>query len=134
MSREQWDRVWTTLTPNFEVALDCTPDDDLDLSWDETGEVLEQIESGEWGHYTFRAQVLERATGAELGVAYLGGCIYADPAEFVDHRACGRSNRELEAKGETGRCGSYFTGMVAEAIAEARKAYSVPRAYLRGVS
>jgi hypothetical protein len=123
--------LWTRSTTNFTVTLAYEWDDDMDLSWDDTGEAREKIESGEWGHYMFAVTVSENATGAELGMDCLGGSIYADPREFIDHRACGRQNREYTSRGETGRCGSYFTGMVAEAIDQARKAYASPRAHLR---
>ncbi len=125
--------IWTRTTANFTVALAYEWDNDMDLSWDDTGEVREKIESGEWGHYTFAVTVTENATGAEIGADYLGGSIYADPREFMDHRACGRQNRELAARGETGRCGSYFTDMVSAAISEARKAYATQRPHLRAV-
>jgi hypothetical protein len=123
--------IWTRSTPNFTVSLAYDWDDDMDLSWDDTGEAREKIESGEWGHYLFRVDVTENATGAVLGVDYLGGSIYADPAEFVDHRQCGRQNREYAARGEAGRCGSYFTDMVGEAISEARKTYQTQHPQLR---
>jgi hypothetical protein len=123
--------IWNRRTPNFTVALSYEWDNDVDLSWDDTGEAREKIESGEWGHYAFAVTVTENATGAEIGADYLGGSIYADPREFINHRQCGRQNREYAARGETGRCGSYFTDMVAEAIDQARKAYASPRAHLR---
>ena len=126
--------IWNRRTPNFTVTLSYEWDDVMDLSWDDTGEVREKIESGEWGHYIFAVTVTENATGEEIGADYLGGSIYADPREFIDHRACGRQNREYAARGEPGRCGSYFTGMVAEAINQARKTYAMPRAALRAAA
>jgi len=40
----------------------------------------------------------------------------------MDHRECGKQNREYEAKGDPGRCGSYFSGMVKQVCEDARKA------------
>jgi hypothetical protein len=123
--------IWTRSTRNFTVALSYEWDNDMDLSWDDTGEAREKIESGEWGHYVFAVTVTDRTTGAEIGADYLGGSIYADPAEFMDHRQCGRQNREYAARGEAGRCGSYFTDMIGEAISEARRTYQTQRPRLR---
>jgi hypothetical protein len=39
----------------------------------------------------------------------------------MDHRACGKQNRKWAKQGKEGRCGSYFSDMIGEAIAEARK-------------
>ena len=123
--------IWIRRTPNFTVVLAYEHDNDADLSWDETGEVREALARCELGQYAFAVTVTENATGAEIGADYIGGSIYADPREFIDHRACGRQNREYAARGEAGRCGSYFTDMVRGAISEARKAYSAPRPRLR---
>lgn len=114
--------LWTRHTARFTVALTCDWDCDTDLSWDDTGEVRKKIENGELGQYAFAVTVTDRATGRDIGDAYLGGSIYADPRDFIDHRACGRQNREYIARGEAGRCGSYFTDMVRAAIGEAREA------------
>ena len=58
--------------------------------------------------------------GQCVGTDYLGGCIYRSLAEFMDHKECGKANKEYESKGEAGRCGSYFKDMIHEAIKEAR--------------
>jgi len=122
--------IWRRATPNFFVSLSYEYDDDCDLSWDETGETVAAIQSGEMGCYVFCVSVQERG-GAEIGVSYLGGSIYADPREFMDHRLVGRSNRQYAAEGSLGRCGSYFKDMLHEAISEARKTYSEARPHLR---
>ena len=122
--------LWERKTPHFIVRLTAEFEQSPDSSWWDD-EIREKMESGEYGAYVFCVQVIERGTGAEIGAAYLGDSIYADPRDFVDHRACGRANREYAAKGAAGRCGSYFSDMMGEAIAEARKAYATPRATLR---
>lgn len=119
----------TFRTKNFRVVLSWDYETDFDHSWADA-ETLEKLADGEWTSYQFKVAVYD-ASGAEIGVDYLGDSIYADPAEFMDHRRCGRMNRELAAKGGAGRCGSYFADMVARAIEEARRNYQSPRAYLR---
>ena len=111
--------IRTFKTANFSVVVDALEDFDLDLSFDETGEVLEKLESGDLMAFTARARCYYQ--GAELASDYLGGCIYSELEDFADHRACGKQNREYAAKGESGRCGSYFTDMVKTVISEARK-------------
>lgn len=123
-------REWRT--KNFRVVLDYADDPEPDSSFDETGETAEKLASGEWGCFVFRVTVYD-SDGRELGQDHLGQSIHADPAEFIDHRACGRQNREYAAQGQSGRCGSYLTDMIAEAISEARKSYNKPRAFLRAV-
>lgn len=72
-------------------------------------------------YIAFVARVRVFFQGSEIGSDYLGGCIYESLDAFMDHRACGRQNREFAAKGDKGRCGSYFSQMIFEAIEEARK-------------
>lgn len=74
-------------------------------------------------NHRFREQslsVTHRATKIKLGEAVLGGSIYEKPAEFRDHFG-------MNGKGH----GSYFSQMVREAIAEARKRLPVVMQRLR---
>ncbi len=105
-------------TANFRVTVDAIEDYGLDLSFDDTGKVREKLESGEYVAFTARARVFYK--GAELASDYLGGCIYSDLESFADHRECGKLNREYAAKGDKGRCGSYFSDMIGQVIKEAR--------------
>lgn len=107
-------------TKNFTVVMEAVEENDLDLSFDETGEVAEKLDSGEYVAFCAHAYV-EGPSGETLAEDWLGNCIYEDFDAFMDHRACGRSNRDLEAKGETGRCGSYFSDMIHNVCDEARK-------------
>lgn len=126
---------WTTLrefnTRSFVVAVEWTYDDDyeLDVQGDDgepCQETAAKLESGEWAAYGFRAVV--RHKGMILGEDSLWGSIHADPAAFIDHRACGAANREHAAQGVAGRCGSYCADMIGEAIRQAREALrSMPR-------
>lgn len=124
--------VWTFKTRNFSVTLECEEENLPDLSWADE-ETLAKLDSGEWMNLQFKVAVHD-ASGAEIGSAYLGNSIHADPLEFIDHRACGRQTRELRAKRIHAVVGSYFKDMVSEAISEARKAYNTPRASLRKVA
>lgn len=105
-------------TANFSVVIDAVEDYDCDMSWDETGEVLEQLESGELQCFAVRARVT--CNGEDIAHDYLGGCIYKYFREFQDHRECAAQNRKWRAQGETGECGSYFADMVHNVISEAR--------------
>lgn len=102
-----WETMWTFHTPNFSVSWQIAPEDDLDLSWDNTGEVREKLTSGVY--QAFQSRVVVYFNGYEVGCDYLGGSIYEKPAEFRDHI------------GSRGKWGSYFTDMVREAIKEARQ-------------
>lgn len=110
-----YETIWTFKTKRFTVRVLAEPDyADLDLSWDETGEVKEKIESGEFTPYTVKALI--ELDGNEIASDYLGGCIYANISEFRDH------------VGSQGKHGSYFTDMVSNVVTEARKSLSnVPR-------
>jgi len=114
-------------TANFTVRCEALDEIDLDLSFDETGETREKLESGEL--VAFVAHVAVYYKGRKVGENYLGNCIYESFADFMDHRACGKQNRQWEAQGETGRCGSYFSGMIHDAIKEARKELQRERPY-----
>lgn len=155
-------------TRNFTVRVDAVEDNDLDLSWDDTGEVASKLDSGDLLAFGVIVKVYHRPTGIELGEDSLWNCIYESPKAFMDHRECGRQNRETLARDgrfqvyrknrpydsclfpsdklrkvgfatrekaeawakryareefeifETGRCGSYFSDMVREAIRQAR--------------
>jgi len=173
-------------TPNFRIVFDAIEENDLDLSFDDTGEVREKLESGEFIAFVARCRVFLKETDEEIGADYLGGCIYRSLEEFQDHRACGIANRKrikqegkfqiyrksrpyehclsksdkIKPRGlatreraeawaianakepyeifETGMCGSYFAGMISEAIKEARKTLArektaLANLYVRGI-
>jgi hypothetical protein len=106
-------------TKNFTVIVDAEPEEDLDLSFDDTGEVAAKLNNGDFIAFCAHARVLYR--GTELAEDYLGGCIYESLDAFMDHREVGKQNAEYERKGESGRCGSYFHDMISTVCAEARK-------------
>lgn len=100
--------IWTFNTKNFYVTLACEPEQNPDLSWDETGETRANLESGLWDCVMFRVAVFSQA-GDMLGADYLGESIYADVRDF-----------RKEHIGARGAHGSYFRDMVSEAIKQAR--------------
>lgn len=115
--------LWQFRTAQFTVTLRAEGEWDLDLSWDETGEVTAKLESGEY--VAFCAHVSVTWRGYEVGTDYLGQCIYADPADFAtDHRDRDPMNRNCSimraARGPVSIC-HYFPDMVRQAVAEARK-------------
>jgi hypothetical protein len=106
--------LWTFKTARFLVTLSWDWEDYPDLSWDDTGETIAKLQSGEWGNYCFCVTVA--CDGRDISRNYLGNSIYADPTEFRDHI------------GAQGKYGSYFKDMVRQGIDETRKALcSVPR-------
>ncbi len=109
----------TFKTKNFTVIADAIEEESPDFSWDDTGEVQEKVENGDYLCFIARVRVLLH--GREIGVDYLGNCIYSSLEDFMDHKECGKQNKEYAAQGKEGRCGSYFSDMIHEAITEARK-------------
>lgn len=105
-----WETLYTFKTANFSIEWAVQIDYDIDLSFDETGETREKLESGEWQGFVSRVQVVHIPTGAVLGEDYLGGSIYARPMDF-----------RTEHLGARGKWGSYFPDMVHCAVKEARK-------------
>jgi hypothetical protein len=103
--------LWTFKTRKFTVEWSVSPCDYLDLSWDDTGETAENLNSGLWTAFDSKMTVCFR--GEEVGCDYLGQSIYENPAEFRDHIG-------MNAKGH----GSYFSDMVRSAVAEARKHFT----------
>jgi hypothetical protein len=112
-------------TANFIVRAVIVPDNDVDVSFDETGETKDKINSGDWQAFGTIVTV-ETQDGMILGEDSLWGSIYADPADFFsDHRSADPMNRNCMAM-RAARGGNvcichYFPGMIGEAIGAARK-------------
>lgn len=93
MGRDHIGNIRTFETANFRVSVDAEYDYDTDLSFDDTGKVRKQLESGDLIAFQVAVTVTHKETGMELAADYLGGCIYESIAAFQDHRECGRANR-----------------------------------------
>lgn len=113
MCSTHWETMWSFKTARFVVSWEVTPDPDCDLSFDDTGEVRENIESGLWECFGSRVRVT--LDGVTIGQDDLWGSIYEHPKDFRDHFG-------MNTKGH----GSYFSDMVREAVGHAR-------VYLAGV-
>ena len=116
-------------TRNFTVHVTAEEELDLDLPWDDDGSVREGLENGEYVAFCVKVAVYYQ--GNEIGTGYLGGCIYKSLEEFMDHKECGKQNREYALQGKTGRCGSYFSDMIHTVIADARKELLKDKPYIR---
>ena len=113
--------VWRFETKSFTVVFEALPECDADMSWDESGDVSEKIKSGEYDLFCAHVYVLHNETGAELGNAYLGECIYERASDFRNHFGLAAKSRVAsERAGRAISYGSYFPEMVKEAIGEAR--------------
>jgi hypothetical protein len=132
---ETYGNIRTFKTAHFTVRVSAEVD--LDADWGafdfEGGEeARDKVESGEWTLFTACVRVIHDQLG-KIGEDYLGGCIYSDIAEFEDHRECAAETRKLRAAGSQAMVGSYFAGMIAEAIKEARQTLRAAKGiYVRG--
>lgn len=107
-------RMWSFKTKNFTVLWEIEPDA-LNTSYMDrelAAECRKNVRSGKWKCFTSTIRVVENTSKVTMGEAYLGGSIYEKPVEFRDHFG-------MNHKGH----GSYFSQMVREAIAEARKRF-----------
>src|SRR5215510_10725171 len=94
--------MWKFETANFRVVATIEPDNDLDLSWDNSGEVREKLASGFYEAFATSVRVYMR--GALIGEDHLGGSIYERPADFFrEHFGLAARSRE-----DGKNYGSYF--------------------------
>lgn len=95
-----WELIDTQEGEDFTIRTYVAPEDSLyELEFDD-GEIIEGIRNGT---YTwFQVKVSAWKAGVELGTAYLGGCCYESTKDFIQE-------------------GDYWSDMVEEAIAEAKK-------------
>ena len=128
-------KLWDFSTARFRVV--CTAEDEdhaIDLSWDESGEVAEKLDSGEY--VVFCAKVAVYLDGSEIATDYLGECIHADPDDFVTgHRDPDPMHRNCSimraTRGGNACIGHYFPDMVSTAIREARDVMRSPAPRMR---
>ena len=99
------ENMWQFKTKNFTVVWFVEPSIDVDISWDETGEVLAKLQSGEFTAFDSTIKVFYQ--GNEVGSDHLGESIYSDVMDF---------RREAIGNGA-----AYFRDMVSYAIEQARE-------------
>lgn len=94
---------YTFNTPKYRLEWHTEPEDYFDLSWDETGEVAEKIESGEYQCFNSEVRLIDKTTDRIVGQDFLSESIYSNPQDF--------------------RMGSgYFWDMARQCISQAREA------------
>lgn len=76
---------WSFRTANFTVTASAAYDDDLDLSFDETGEIERRLADCTLEAFQVRVTCRHNGTGLETSDT-LGGCIYASRMEFRHQR------------------------------------------------
>lgn len=119
------DVAWEFCTANFRVRLEIEPEDMDPADSFDCEEDVEAVRSGavEW----FCASVRVYFQGREIARDSLGGCAYNSVREFyTSHRTSEPDGRNCSIQTPAGRAysvGHYFPSMVAEATAEARKAF-----------
>lgn len=126
MCRSTQTEMFRFETANFVVRATISVDQDVDVSFDETSETRDKLDSGEWQAFGTIVTVSTKA-GIELGSDSLWGSIYANPREFFsDYRGADPMNRNCSAmraaRGANSVICHYFPDMIREAIGAARKA------------
>lgn len=101
-------KIYQFNTRNFTVKVETIEERFPDLSFDESGEICAQIESGELEVFTVHTSV--HCNGMLVGEDYLGNNIYKTPKDFRDHVG-------MRKRGH----GSYFSDMIREACLQARR-------------
>lgn len=105
--------IWEFKTKRFQVMVTAEEEYDLDLSWDETGEVSEKINNGFYMVFCAKAAVF--LDGKEIASDYLSQCIYENLSDFKDNLGIAKTPY-----------GSYFSAMVRAVIEEAREYLDKP--------
>ena len=101
-------------TKSFSLTVETMEERFPDLSFDDSGEISAQIESGDLEIFTVRARL--RCNGMLVGEDYLSNCIYSNPRDFRDHFGIRRNCQ-----------GSYFSDMIRECVAQGRSSLnSIP--------
>jgi hypothetical protein len=114
--RSEQTEMFRFKTVNFLIVATIEPDHDVDISFDETNETRDNLESGKW--QAFGTIVTISHNGIELGQHSLWGSIYADPRDFfTSHRDSDPMNRNCsimrKARGDAVLC-HYFPDMIIE--------------------
>lgn len=104
----------------FVLSVTAYDDDDLDLPFDDDGEVARKLDDGEL--VAFRVEAELSLLGRVLATEHLGGCVYESPRAFMDHVGLRRQEHEhWKQTGERVSFGSYFADMVRTVIKDGRE-------------
>lgn len=106
--------IWQFRTRNFTVRVTAEEECDVDLSWDDTGEVADKIARGLYTVFCAKCAIYYR--GRAIATEYLGNCIYESPDDFRDHVGLA-----IQSRTDGRDYGSYFADMVRAAVREARQ-------------
>src|SRR5262249_1777423 len=101
-------------TAQFCVALAWQPESDPDLSWADDADRA-KLDDGTWVNATFWVTVTHK--GKEVARDALGNSVYADVRDFYREHLGIRAKSRADGR----NYGCYFSDMVANAIAEARR-------------
>lgn len=124
--RTYHETLWSFRTARFEVQWRVYPSEQLDLSWDDTGETRENLNSGLW--CAFDSEMVLLLDGAEIATDWLCESVYENPSDFRDHFGIRFKSREAGCN-----YGSYFADMVREVCREGRKALQA-RPFIRAAA
>lgn len=106
----------------FTVCVDALEDCDFDTAHmdpETAADMRDGIESGRYIRFTARAYIM--FDGLLLAEEFLGGCVYADYSDFMDHFGIrAKSRKASEEAGRPVCYGSSFADMVHAVIEEAR--------------
>ena len=105
----------------FTVTVTAFDESEEDVMLSDYDDVTKQkIDDGDL--VVFRVEATLWLLDHELATDHLGGCIYESPSQFMDHIGLRKFERELSAKaGRAIGIGSYFHGMVSDAIRDGRE-------------
>lgn len=126
MTRMKQGVVWSFETAKLRVVLQVDRNRHYKYDGDdESGEVQDKLNSGEYVAFGSTVIVTLKATGKEIGFDYLGGSVYGmdNYAEFwTAHRDPDASNRNtLAMRAQNRAVGHYFPDMVKQALRNARR-------------
>lgn len=114
------EEIYRFETANFVLIMNALVEHDPDVSWDESGETGNKIDSGEWVIFTAQCVIFTNdELNTELASSYLGNCIYEEYANFRDNVGLNVKSRKANVN-----YGSYFSDMVRETCREARIAWN----------
>jgi hypothetical protein len=113
------DTIWEFNTARFRVTCEVEDEQEPDLSWADA-ETLDKIDRGVYVNVSFAVKVY--LDGRKVSADYLGNSVYENVRDFVhEHRSPDPEQRNtLALRAQNKVICTYFSGMIREAIGEAR--------------